>query len=190
MTCLEAQSHITAFINDQLDMATLEQFLDHVNHCSDCREELEVYYTLLTAMRLLDEDKELANQFSQELENKLKNSADKIRKTKNARVRKRFYFLFVTIGFIIFSSISVTKKVLTIPEPEKPAYRLEYIGIPKQYDPVALFIAKYDEKARIYVEGRRKLRFTIYQMVNEEFTSKVFEEYIDAPVMDGLLKMR
>lgn len=183
MTCLEAQSHITEFINDQLDMATLEKFLDHVNHCSDCKEELEVYYTLLTAMKLLDEDKELANQFSQELDHKLKLSAEKIRRKRNARVRKRFYFLFMTLGFIILSSISVTTKVITEPVPPMPPYHLAYIGIPDQYDPVALFINKYDEQARNYIQRKSELRIILYQRYNESGMNRVllYENSIHVP---------
>ncbi len=184
MTCLEAQSYITAFINDQLDMATLERFLEHVNHCSDCKEELEVYYTLLTAMKLLDEDKELANQFSQQLDNKLRLSAEKIRRKKLARVRKRFYFLFVTLGFIILSSISVTTKVINVTKPPEPAYHLVYIGIPEQYDPVALFISKYDEQAKNYIKHIKELRLFLYQMYNQGNINRVILYNKSVPVPD------
>ena len=56
MTCLDTQRMIIRFINDDLSLEELELFLDHVNSCSECREELEVYYALITAMKQLDED--------------------------------------------------------------------------------------------------------------------------------------
>lgn len=173
MTCLEAQSNITAFINDQLDMATLEEFIEHVNHCSDCREELEVYYTLLTAMKLLDEDKELSNQFSQELDWKLKMSAERIRKKKNARIRKKFYFLLLAVGFVIFSSISVTKQVIIYMKPQKPSFLLNYNGIPEDYDPVAKLVKAYDEQARTYVLRKQELHRIMYRKLNRTGINQV-----------------
>ena len=167
MTCLEAQSNITAFINDQLDMATLEEFIEHVNHCADCREELEVYYTLLTAMKLLDEDKELSNQFSQELDNKLRMSADRIRKMKNARIRKKFYLLILALGFVIISSISVTQQVITYFKPQKPSFLLHYSGIPDKYNPVSKVVEKYDEVAKAYVLRKQEIHHIMYRKLNQ-----------------------
>ncbi|HPU63531.1 MAG TPA: zf-HC2 domain-containing protein [Mobilitalea sp.] len=71
MTCMEAQSLITRFINDELEIVELEEFIKHIESCSECREELEVYYALLTAMKQLDEDKNLSQDFSQELQEKI-----------------------------------------------------------------------------------------------------------------------
>ena len=166
MTCLDAQSNITAFINDQLDMATLEEFVEHVNHCNDCREELEVYYTLLTAMKLLDEDKELSNQFSQELNWKLKSSVERIRKMKNARIRKKFYFLILAVGFAIISSISVTKQVITLKKPPKPSFIIQYKGTPKKYSPITKFVMMYDQQAKNYVLRKQELHRIMYRKFN------------------------
>lgn len=71
MTCLEAQSMITAFIEEKLDGGELEEFIYHMRHCSDCKEELEVYYTLMVGMKQLDENEKLSNNFAEELETKL-----------------------------------------------------------------------------------------------------------------------
>jgi len=68
---MEAQSLITRFINDELEIVELEEFIKHIESCSECREELEVYYALLTAMKQLDEDKNLSQDFSQELQEKI-----------------------------------------------------------------------------------------------------------------------
>lgn len=163
MTCMEAQSHITEFINDQLDMTKLEEFLSHVNQCSECREELEVYYALLTAMKLLDEDKELSDNFHQELERKLKLSADKIRKTKAMRIRRRIYLMMIAFGFVLVSSITVTKGILIPPKPEKPSFVLGYSGVPQYLSPVQSFIDEYDQAAREYTTKLREFRIILYQ---------------------------
>ena len=77
MTCIKAQSMIVSFVDNKLSIEELEEFLDHVNSCKTCREELEVYYTLLTAMKQLNEDRNLSDNFSLELKEKLGKSTRK-----------------------------------------------------------------------------------------------------------------
>ena len=44
MTCREAQSCIVPFIEDKMDDERMEQFLHHIENCSECYDELEVYF--------------------------------------------------------------------------------------------------------------------------------------------------
>lgn len=54
MTCREAMHLIIPFIHDDLDDETAAGFLDHIDSCGDCREELEIYYTVEAGIRQLD----------------------------------------------------------------------------------------------------------------------------------------
>ncbi|WP_432627502.1 anti-sigma factor family protein [Brotaphodocola sp.] len=54
MTCREAEKLIMPFIDMKLDEEELEAFLIHVSTCPDCREELEIYYTVSLGLRQLD----------------------------------------------------------------------------------------------------------------------------------------
>lgn len=56
MTCREAESLVIPFIHNELDDETAARFLDHIDHCGDCREELEIYYTVEEGIKQLDED--------------------------------------------------------------------------------------------------------------------------------------
>lgn len=56
MNCLEAQGMIMKYINDELSGPQLENFLNHIDNCPDCREELEIYYILTKGMKQLDDD--------------------------------------------------------------------------------------------------------------------------------------
>jgi hypothetical protein len=171
---MEAQSHITAFINDQLDMATLKEFLSHVNQCAECREELEVYYALLTAMKLLDEDKELSDNFNHELSHKLKLSADKLRRMKIASIRRKFSLMMVVLGFIIVSSV-MAKNVIILPvKPPKPSFLLGYSVIPSYLSPMNRRIEEYDLEARSYTARRREVRFIIYQQLEQNQLMRAF----------------
>ncbi len=101
MTCNKAQSMITPFINNKLTLKETEDFIDHVSSCAVCKEELEVYYALLTAMKQLDEDKNLSSDFELELNQKLERARERILHLKFTYYRKKI-ILFVTIIILAF----------------------------------------------------------------------------------------
>ncbi len=53
-SCREIEKMVMPYIDHQLDEIQLEQFLKHVKNCPACREELEIYYTVLAGLRQLD----------------------------------------------------------------------------------------------------------------------------------------
>lgn len=110
MNCLKAQSMITPFINNKLNINELEDFLDHVNTCPNCKEELEVYYALLTAMKQLDEDKNLSSNFVQELNEKLELAEEQIIHAKYTYYRKIAILILTMILLAFFISISYANK--------------------------------------------------------------------------------
>ncbi len=86
MTCLEAQSNIMSFIDKKLPGDTASDFVKHMRYCKNCREELEIYYTLLTGMRQLDSGEELSHDFKKDLEDDLNRIDHKIRQKHRFRV--------------------------------------------------------------------------------------------------------
>lgn len=112
MTCLEAQGLITPFINDQLESDRLKSFIEHINNCDDCREELEVYYTLLTGMKLLDEEKILSDNFHMDLENKIRKTEERIKHTKRQIIAKYVVLIGVIFIIAIVSSVRIGEYVV------------------------------------------------------------------------------
>ncbi|MDD3174799.1 MAG: hypothetical protein PHF63_14285 [Herbinix sp.] len=88
MTCIKAQSMIMPFINNKLNIKEMEEFLDHIGSCPNCKEELVFYYALLTAMKQLDEDKNVTNDFRLALDGKIKRAQEKIIRVKYTYYRK------------------------------------------------------------------------------------------------------
>lgn len=169
MDCLNAQRLITPFIKDELSMTELEGFLAHVKECPECREELEVYYALLTAIKLLDEDKEMSNNFTEDLNLKIRNCEEHIRRNKLNKVKRRIEFVFVMIGVIIVSSLSI-RKLSEIPvAPTNPPYVLRYSGIPRRYDPMFRIRTEYDTMAKEYVKKVKAGRLEFYRKNREEY---------------------
>ena len=55
MTCVEAEKMVVPYMKDELSPTELEDFLDHINTCENCREELEIHYMVDMGLKKLDE---------------------------------------------------------------------------------------------------------------------------------------
>lgn len=42
MTCKEFEKNIPIFINSKMEYTDLKEFVEHVNTCAECREELDI----------------------------------------------------------------------------------------------------------------------------------------------------
>ena len=56
MDCKEMQEKYIPFIDNELSVKELEAFLCHLEECQDCREEYDIYYTLIMGTRYLEDD--------------------------------------------------------------------------------------------------------------------------------------
>ena len=80
MTCREAQSCIVPFIEDKMDDERMEQFLHHIENCSECYDELEVYFIVFSGIRQLDNDQEDISDFKGELKKYIQSKKEKYHK--------------------------------------------------------------------------------------------------------------
>lgn len=70
MNCREAEQYIQPFINDELTDSCLTDFLDHIENCVKCHDEMETSYLLKEAFGRLEEagafnlDEELRDKIS------------------------------------------------------------------------------------------------------------------------------
>lgn len=101
MTCLEAQSNIMAFIDKKLPDDKVTDFVRHMKHCPNCKEELEIHYTLIVGMRQLDNNRELSTNFKNDLENELNKWDNKVKKVKRFKISS-FSIVFVSIVIFLF----------------------------------------------------------------------------------------
>lgn len=56
MTCKEGESLVIPYIHHELSDEKLKDFIEHVESCENCKEELEIYYTVEAGIRQLDTD--------------------------------------------------------------------------------------------------------------------------------------
>jgi hypothetical protein len=58
MDCRKTRSMITSYIDNKLKENLVEDFLKHVKKCSDCADELEVYFVVASGLKVLDGEAE------------------------------------------------------------------------------------------------------------------------------------
>lgn len=80
MNCREAQSLIVPFIEDKLDDEQLEAFLAHIESCSECYDELEVYFIVFSGTRQLDDNYDEISDFKGELTKYIERKKEKYHK--------------------------------------------------------------------------------------------------------------
>jgi len=79
MTCAEAEKLVIPYINDKLSLTELEDFIDHVETCEKCREELEIHYMVDVGLKKLDDD-DATYDIVGDLKRKLEDSASVLKR--------------------------------------------------------------------------------------------------------------
>ncbi|MCI9545122.1 MAG: zf-HC2 domain-containing protein [Lachnospiraceae bacterium] len=54
MDCKRAENLVSAYINKDMSLNELKEFIAHVKKCSSCYDELQTYYTVYFAMEHLE----------------------------------------------------------------------------------------------------------------------------------------
>lgn len=78
MNCTEARRMVTPYVKHELGDRETEQFLDHVEHCKDCMEELDIYFTMYQALELLESGKHQEYNFSKMLKENIRDTRRRI----------------------------------------------------------------------------------------------------------------
>ena len=120
LSCAAAQAKIMDYINENLTLQETEQFLQHILHCDECKEELGVYYTIMTGMKKLDTDENINMDFTTELKRKIKKSEEKILRYKRSKITRRLLFLALIVGGFCLDVVVDTRE-----EPERSRFTLD-----------------------------------------------------------------
>ena len=84
MNCMEARRMVTPFIKRELTDRESEQFLKHIEHCDDCMDELDIYFTVYRALDSLDSGVHHENDFRKLME-------EEIRSVKRGILRRKVF---------------------------------------------------------------------------------------------------
>lgn len=106
MNCQTAESMVNRYIEHGLSVEELEGFLNHVENCPSCYDELETYFIVHAAMRQLDDESGEASLNLQELlEEDIRSSKHYIVKVKFRRALSGLSFCALIAGlggFLIY----------------------------------------------------------------------------------------
>lgn len=106
MTCLEAQSKIIAYIEYNLEKDQKTEFLKHIQCCENCKDELNIYYTMLEGMRQLDNNMPLSKDFSKELNNRIEHELKQNKKKKGVVRSSVALSVVLVLSFLIVAYVN------------------------------------------------------------------------------------
>lgn len=87
MKCHIAESMVNRYINHTLTLEELSAFLDHIENCSSCYDELETYFIVHAAAQQLGvEEEETVMDFKTLLQQDIRKARRYIRKKRGIRI--------------------------------------------------------------------------------------------------------
>lgn len=100
LQCRDIQRMFIPFMDDELNIKELKEFTSHIHECKDCREEYDIYYTVIMGMRYLESDNN-KTEFKINSEQKLEDAEDYLFKYKILQTEKIVLFVVICIGVIL-----------------------------------------------------------------------------------------
>ena len=106
MDCREAQSLINQFIDDRMDDDTARAFIQHVRQCPSCYDDLEVNYTVMAVIRLLEDEDESLD-LSRQLDHKIEEKETQIQLRYRRWIARRTAAVLACVAsiFILFCGL-------------------------------------------------------------------------------------
>lgn len=104
MTCKDVEKLIPIFIKDELNYRELEQFIDHIESCPSCKEEMSIQFLVTEGMARLEDGS--AFDLNQELRNLMDISKSRI------RVHKGMQYL--GIGIEVVALVAILSVIIVI----------------------------------------------------------------------------
>lgn len=105
MDCLEAQSKMMDFVRDELDDDETEAFLEHVETCRECSEELQISYCVYEGIKMLDEDNLDSLNIQRALDSYIKHKKERLHR--KHRRKKILFICVVVLGIVLLGALAV-----------------------------------------------------------------------------------
>lgn len=103
MDCRTAESMVYGYINHTLKTDELEVFLDHMEHCSSCYDELETYFIVNKVTQQLDEQEDGSIlDFKGLLEQDMRRARREIRKRRGMQMAGGILTILISGALILF----------------------------------------------------------------------------------------
>lgn len=109
MDCRETQALIVPFIEGKLSDEQNEKFIEHIENCTDCYDELEVYYIVMVGVKQLDEEDHILVDFNGDLKKYIAFKKEQLAKKHSRSIRLKFgvvltfVLLLLVSGFVYYN---------------------------------------------------------------------------------------
>ena len=166
MTCLEAQSKIIAYIDHHLEKSEKNDFLTHIQCCEDCREELNIYYTMIEGMHQRDSNLPLSRDFTAELNERIERECKQDKKRREFLRSSISIMVVGVLGFVVFGYMNF----LNITHEEEQRKRKEQQGeyyFSTMFNEILFNPNKRELMVNINVENDEEKEKTYYEKVRE-----------------------
>ena len=103
MNCKEAEKMIPSFLNDELDGDDLAEFVEHIEECPECKEELSIQFLVSEGLEQLEQ----GNNFNlqEALVETLDGADDRIRV--NRALRRVLFWLELAVAAAIVAAVVI-----------------------------------------------------------------------------------
>ncbi|NBJ91605.1 zf-HC2 domain-containing protein [Parablautia muri] len=107
MVCKEIENMIPAFLADDLDTEDLRDFMEHVDNCEECMEELSIQFLVLEGLARL----EAGNVFDlqNELKVRLEEAAHSLKRREGMQG-----LLYILEGLVVIAAIGLVALLLVL----------------------------------------------------------------------------
>ena len=154
MDCTTCQECTKQYIDGCLPQNRILEYCEHLDGCSKCREDLYINYSIVTALRQLNNGEELSDDFVKEVDAGLASSKARIHRSQRIRVFRRIFIAIEILGIAAAMAIFTPKEkdYAFLPEDEESRIVIEYYGVPSYMDPVLKGIYHYHEDVLSYMK--------------------------------------
>lgn len=168
MDCREAQSCIVPFIENKLTDEQTEAFLNHIEHCNDCYDELEVYFIVFSGIRQLDSETQNISDFKGELKKYIEHQKNAASRRKSHRTHKIVLLLCSGLfcAGILFYVYQVRNDKINFPVINRTM--IEALINPTQGEPVKKSVEKMLDIDFGQYSGHENLNRKVEEENNEE----------------------
>ena len=98
MNCVRAQQLVKPYLDGLLSDRELEEFLDHMQNCQDCFDELEVYFSIYRTLDNVDEKGDY--NFTKKLHAKLEDSRMYLRRRYQGKAVRALVILVAEMAVV------------------------------------------------------------------------------------------
>lgn len=103
LDCRTAESMVARYMNHTLKTDEMEEFLDHIEHCPSCYDELETYFIVNKVTQQLDEQEDgSVLDFQKLLEQDIRRARRNIHKRRGIQFAGGILTVILTVVLVVF----------------------------------------------------------------------------------------